>query len=232
MGRAKRAMTGRLPSNWRQQVWGAIPATNLALRNAVAVLELTGCRPCELQKGVVVTLENDPELGTVLVFRVLGAKVGRIRDRKGNFHDRGQPERHLAVPLASAAAQYLAERIAQVGGLVIRYHRKSISNRLNEIGRELFPRRRELLSAYCYRHAFCSDLKDTVADGKIRAAALGHLSDYSQGLYGRPSRSGKGTQEPPILDAFGSRQVKHSPKMDRLLRFKIGRKNRDAEKDK
>lgn len=232
MGNAKRAMTGRLPSNWRQQVWAAIPAFNLALRSAVAVLELTGCRPCELEKGVTITLENDPELGTVLVFRILGGKVGKIPDCNGDLHDRGQPERHLAVPLASEVAHYIAERIVPLGELVIRYHRKSISNRVSEISRQLFPRRREHLSAYCYRHAFGTALKDTVADGKVRAAALGHLSDYSQGKYGRPSRNGKGTQQPPILDAFGSRPVKHSPKTDRLLRFKIASKNRKTETDK
>ena len=229
MGNAKRKLTKRLPTDWREQIWQAIPETNASLRSAVAILQLTGCRPCELAKGITVELNSEnADWGEVLLFTTLGAKVGKIPDRNGTLHDRGQPERNVVVPITSPPAIYLAKLIAASGTQVIGYHAKGISNRLSEMSHRLYPRRQEHISAYCYRHAFGSAIKDTVTDASTRAAALGHLSDYSQGRYGRPSKGGKGTVAPPILDAIASRQVKHNKKSDRLLRFKIASKNATA----
>ena len=231
MGRAKRILTSRLPSDWREQVWQSISETNTALLSAAAILQLTGCRPWELAKGVAVELNSEnPVWGEVLLFTIEGAKVGTIPDRNGKLHDRGQPERNVVVPITSPPAKHLANLITKFGRQVISYHAKSISNRVSEISRLLYPRRREHISAYCYRHAFCTDIKDSVPEANTRAAALGHLSDFSQGSYGRPSKGGKGVKTAPILDAIGSRQVKHSKKSDRLLRFKIASKNNAASK--
>ena len=229
MGVAKRKLTSRLPVDWRDQIWHSISESNASLRSAVAILELTGSRPCELAKGIAVELNSEnPEWGEVLLFTVKGAKVGKIPDCNGDLHDRGQPERNMVVPITSPPAIYLANLVTKFGRQVISYHAKGISNRISEMSHRLYPRRQEYISAYCYRHAFGGALKDTVTDAGTRAAALGHLSDYSQGRYGRPSKSGKGATTPPILDAIASRQVKHNKKTDRLLRFKIASKNATA----
>lgn len=226
MGLAKRKFTSRLPTDWRELVWNAIWPTSMALRDAIAVLWLTGARPKELGEGITVEINREtPEWGEVLVFTIGGAKVSKIRDKNGVLHDRGQPERCIAVAIDSEPARYLAERIRRLGTRKICYHRKGISNRLSEVSRRVFPRRKEHISAYCFRHAFSSALKDSESERSTSAAALGHLSDYSQFRYGCKSRSGRGSQKPPILDAFGSRPVKHSKKTDRLLRFKIVRRN-------
>lgn len=231
MGLAKRKLTKRLPTDWREQIWQAFSETIASQRKAVATLQLTGCRPWELEAGVRVELNSEnPEWGEVLLFTIQGAKVGKIPDCNGDLHDRGQPERNVVVPIASPPAKYLATLITTFGPQLISYHAQGISNRLSEKSQQLYPRRQEHISAYCYRHAFGSAIKDTIQDASIRAAALGHLTDYAQGRYGRPSRSGKGATTPPILDAIGSRQVKHNKKTDRLLRFKIASKNNVAKK--
>lgn len=232
MGQSKRRLTSRLPADWREQVWRAVLPTRVALRDAIATLWLTGCRPQELSNGVVVELNHEiEEWGEVLVFTISGAKAGKIRDKNGKLHDRGQPERFVAVAIDTEPARYIAERLRWLGSMRVTYHRKSISNRLHEISCRLFPRRQEHISAYCFRHAFGTALKDTVSDRSTSAAALGHLSDYSQFRYGRQSRGGRGTKRSPILDAFGSRQVKHAKKTDRLLRFKIANKNKRTKAD-
>ncbi len=223
MGKAKRALPSRLPKDWRQRIWQAAAKRNTKQRDAIATLELTGCRPKELENGIRVELETSAEWVQVLVFRVFGAKVDGVGDK----YARGQPMRHLFVPLSSPAARYIAERITRTGPVQVVYHRRSISNRIGELGRSVFPRNKESISSYCYRHALASDLKDTVTDVNMKAWALGHLSDYSQARYGRPSRGKQGPKKTaPILDAVGTREVKHSPKTDRLLRFKIASKNR------
>jgi len=233
MGKDKRALTARLPSNWRQTIWRALSVDNTRLLSAVAVLQLTGCRPEELKAGVTVAyMHNDPTHGEVLALTIKGAKVSEIPDRNGNLHQRGQPERTIIVSLSSEQASHLADRIMDNGGkaLTVEYHRKGISARLGETSRKVFPKRREHISAYCYRHSFASDQKSAQVERDKIAAALGQLSNYSQGAYqgARRDESDSGTQQPPILDATATRPVKHSKKTDRLLRFKIAAKRRKA----
>ncbi len=228
MGKNKRRLTARLPSNWRQLVWDSLPPSR-RLRSAVAVLQLSGCRPEELQKGVIVRFEPAVEGYPIgLELTILGAKVGRIRDSKGIEHDRGQERRSILVSLDSPAAQHLLDEfdVAMKSGaeyLHVSYHRKSLSNRLSEVSRIVFPRRREHISAYCYRHQITSDHKAAGVARETIAAMLGQLSDYSQGSYGRP-RNGRSATQPLVLGAFATNPVKRSKKTDRLQHFKKPKK--------
>lgn len=231
MGKDKRALTVRLPENWRQDIWNALSKDNRKLMSAVAVLQLTGCRPKELNLGVTVAYMHDhPEHGEVVALTIIGAKTDDIPDKNGKLHQRGQPERTILVSLASEQASFLADLIMDNGGkpITVGYHLKSISTRLGEASRKVFPKRREHVSAYCYRHSFSSDQKSgDVGRDKI-ASAMGQLSDFSQGAYQGKRRDGSGTQQPPILDATSTRPVKHNKKTDKMLKFKMGSKFRKS----
>ena len=234
MGNDKRSFTAKLPMDWRQQIWAALAATNIKLQSAIAVLQLTGCRCKELETGVRIEYRHDdPQYGETLSLTIAGAKVTDITDRKGNKHQRGQPERTIVVTLDSEAASYLADIIMENGGkpVTISYHRKGISTRLGEISREVFPKRKEHVSSYCYRHAFSADQKTGQVGRDTIAAALGQLSDFSQGAYGRARRGGSGSVQSTIISATASRPVKHNKKTERLLRFKITSKFRKANAD-
>jgi hypothetical protein len=60
---------------------------------------------------------------------------------------------------------------------------------------------------------------------------MGHLSDYSIGAYGRSAHGRKGrggrVKAPFVRTA---RPIKHSPKVDRLARFKIASAKRRERK--
>lgn len=231
MGKDKRALTCRLPSDWRQTIWDDLQEGNAKLRQAVAAIQLTGCRPSELSKGVTVAYIHDhPKHGEVLSFTIAGAKVGEITDRNGTRHQRGQPERTIFVSIASEPASYLADIIMDNGGkpITVTYHRKSISARLGEISRRVFPKRREHVSGYCYRHAFACDQKTQGVERDKIASALGQLSDFSQGAYQGKRRDGSGSQQPAIVDSTATRPVKRDKKTDKLLRFKITGKFRKS----
>lgn len=56
--------------------------------------------------------------------------------------------------------------------------------------KQLFPRLKPKVSAYCFRHQFSSDVKAYTKDYEIRAAALGQISERTQTRYGH-ARAGK-----------------------------------------
>jgi integrase len=224
MGKDKRKYTATLPVGWRENLFDSIRQDNTRLRDAVAVLQLTGCRPDELEKGVLVEFamaeDGEPDC---LIFTIAGSKVGLIEDLNGRLHERGQPFREIGVGIAGNAAIYLVDRANTYGVIKISYNRKSISARLGELSRLVFPNKREHISGYCYRHQFSMDLKNADVERTAIAAALGHLSDYSCGAYGKKSKrkGGVALDESPILAATATKEIKHSRKTDRLLRFKI-----------
>lgn len=49
---------------------------------------------------------------------------------------------------------------------------------------------------------------------------MGHPSDYSIGRYGRAAHGRSGRESVKPLAIKAPRQVKHSPKVDKLARFK------------
>jgi integrase len=225
MGNDKRRFTAALPRGWRDTIFNAIPPGNERLRDAIAVLHLSGCRPAELAKGVEVELvagENVQE--NMLVLRIEGSKVGAIKDQTGKVNQRGQPYRELLVRIDGPSAIHLAERVKHLGIMEVRHHRKAISSRIGELSKIIFPRKLERVSAYCFRHQFSADLKSADVERDTIATALGHLSDYSAGAYGRRTRGGKNGNtifESPIVNAVATKPIKHSAKTDRLLRFKL-----------
>lgn len=232
MGHDKRQYTAALSrecADWPDLVFSAIPPKNLHLRDAVATLRLVGCRPSELEEGIVVEYVAENGNSTAhLIFKIEGAKVGQIKDREGQLHDRGQPYREVDVPVNCPAARYLVERINDAGFIFVQHHRKSISTRLGELSRGLFPRKREHISAYCFRHQLSADMKTAGIDPETIAITLGHLSDFSMGSYGRRKKGGNGgsggNNSPPVLAARATRKVKKSPKSNRLTLFKIQNK--------
>lgn len=59
--RSKRQGLAHLPADWRQRMWEIIPSAS-KYRAAIAVLQLAGARPSELERGVEVFAEYDGSL--------------------------------------------------------------------------------------------------------------------------------------------------------------------------
>ncbi|MGS1070556.1 site-specific integrase [Burkholderia glumae] len=226
MGKAKKPVLRVLPPDWRESIWVAAstPEWQQArpqLLPALAILWLTGCRSAELANGVLVVAHGDR-----LAVMIRGAKCVDAGGR-----ERGQPTRTLVFPIdadSNPALKFLAGLAAQhaAGGraqLVIAHDKDYLYNSVVRLAKSTFPKLRTRVSPNCFRHQLASDMKaDPDVSLEHAAMVMGHLSDYSIGRYGHAAhgRKGRGGRVPALF-VETARPIKHSPKVDRLARFKV-----------
>ena len=208
---SKRHSLSKLATGWREAIFSAIKSARLKL--AVAVLSASGCRPSELENGVLVGLGADG----LLRIGIVGVKVNETMGR-------GQRHRGVVVNSGTPWGAYLREHVINEGkSVTITYDAGGISERLREKSRELWPRRKALVSAYSYRHFIGRALKESGTAPETIAKVLGHATDYAQNAYGRVRITKRGNGEHGILEAKATNPVRHSKKTDRLERFHVNR---------
>ncbi|WP_345812570.1 site-specific integrase [Paraburkholderia sp. PREW-6R] len=122
--------------------------------------------------------------------------------------------------LHALSAHYMVDGTAQ---FTVTHDKDYLYNSIVQLGKSTFPRLRTRVSPYCFRHQVASDLKaDPSVSLEDAAKVMGHLSDYSIGKYGHAAhgRKGQGGRvTAPLVQT--ARPIKHSPKVDRLSRFKL-----------
>lgn len=168
-----------------------------------------------------------------LVIEITGAKCSNAKQP-----ERGQPKRRyvfktpvtgkphpaLAVLLSMAATDVASNGI---GHAAVSHDADYLYNSIVALGKATFPKIRTRISPYCFRHQAASDLKaDPTLSLEEAAQFMGHLSDYSIGRYGRAVHGKRGSERAKPVMVKTSRSVKHSPKVDKLARFKIASANR------
>lgn len=139
----------------------------------LAVLALTGCRPSELKKGVEVAISD----GGKIAFKVIGAKCDKSR---------GQEQRFIGLSPDCPLSQGLVQACKEAGGRKVitmtDADQRSLNRALKVHG----------LSCYSFRHAFGTQMKNSIASGQIKpekaAQAMGHASTTSVTYYGRTTR--------------------------------------------
>lgn len=208
--RSKRAGLARLPADWREQMWGAAPAES-PYRAALAILHLAGARPAELLAGVQVVADDGK-----LHITMEGAK-------RGVDQQHGRESRTITVAIEGAQATWLFELAAAAnGGMTVQIaNTKRLADEVTRIGRKLWPRKKETVSPYSYRHAYAADVKAAFPDDwDTVAAALGHSVPETQRLYGRAQQSRGGGAR------FHGIVATASPKPDRLRKAYPSRKDK------
>lgn len=165
----------------------------------LAVLALTGCRPSELMKGVLVRLLRDKNGQPKGVgIEISGAKVD---------DQRGHEKRRLAFLLDGVVVRALSELCLERGG---RFTLGTTNADYRSLNRLLSVHD---MSCYTFRHALGSDLKASIADGQTTpeqaAKAMGHRSTQSLLSYGT-THSGRSRRRPKI-EVSASNVVKKSP---------------------
>lgn len=190
--RSKRASLAGLPPDWRRLLVDRVPT----YRDPALVCAVTGCRPAELETGVQLRIE-----GGMLVARIDGAKV---REKQG------QPWRELAWNLESEndLVRELVTKVAGAGGLltVATASGKRFSDALAKASARIWPKRREPLTAYSFRHAAAADMKASGLPPDEISAALGHASDVTKSMYGHARQGSRGGVAPARVKA--AKQVK------------------------
>ena len=228
--RSKKYTMAKLPDDWREKMWAAAAAPGKGrakngkspkLRQALAVLWATGCRPAEIELGVTVQMLNDK-----LVLKIIGAKVGEVKVQPlgkkiaGNMTtaQRGIESRALAIdPEYSDATKYLRDSLVASGQLLIRvqYDADGLRSKIGALGKAVIGSRRAqvidgqrlavTISPYSFRHAMGCDIKscDSLSDEQ-RSAIMGHLSMSSLEKYGRRQHGGGGIR--PVIGVHPSVQ--------------------------
>jgi hypothetical protein len=163
-----------LPDGWRDRFLDYC-ANSPTYRDASVLLRFCGMRPCELKKGVQITLRDDK-----VFVHVLGGKQGETR---------GQPWRELSLD-AQMMPQWFLEGFADHPTRIIQANPDSMRAYLSSLTQRVLQGAKnskgELinLSAYLFRHAIATDVRQDGGKSDEVSAVLGHRSANTAGHYG------------------------------------------------
>jgi integrase len=219
--KSKRSSLGSLPENWQEKVFNGMGRSKY--KSALAVAWLSGSRPSEIKKGVKVSIYNNGE-EKYLLFTVEGSKTGK----DGKY---GQKERYISVETTNPAAMLLLRQIEETDNkeLIVSIETtEGFSQAVSESSKKVFPKRKEHVSPYSFRHSFSADVKSGVNElnldeelsKELIAQALGHSSSDTQQVYGSSQQS-KGSKSKVIVRGIKSGQVKPSRKRSKEFKEEL-----------
>ena len=195
--KSKRRILHRLSEDWRQRFLD-INATSETYRHAGVLLVHCGLRPTELASGVRV--RYGPKGVRVLI---AGAKV---RDTAG------QPWRTFLLDPAQLPAWFVQDLKLQ-RRMVVQVDQDPLRAHLNRMSQVVLnPRdhktKRDLrLSAYVFRHALVTDLREGDWDTDKIAACIGESAEETLKHYGMRRHSGSRQVKPKVAMVMSSVRV-------------------------
>ena len=151
--------------------------------DVILVAALTGCRPEELRRGVLIRWVNNPRSGMGEIrFEIDGAKV--------KAHQ-GQPHRLIAYGAHDPHPLLEALRIRLAGRrelLVCIDSPVNFTVEVRRLARSLWPKHKHAITAYCLRHQWAADLKRHAAADSV-SQGLGHASAKTRRHYGQANQA-------------------------------------------
>ena len=169
----KKSLTG-LPPDWRELV---AEAADGQFRNAVLVTLLTGCRPAELEKGVLIE-----RIKGGLYATIQGAKVKK---------NAGQKQRRFRIadhPITNMLMHVMDESDETRNVMLVKVeYGNSVTTNMRKIGKKLWPRKKQSITVYTARYAMAADCKAAIHDGAdpdLVSQVLGHVVDKTASYYG------------------------------------------------
>lgn len=177
--RSKKVSLVGLPKDWRiiflDRAGNGQKGRPSQYYAAMSVMAACGCRPSELELGVLVSVDGR---GENLIFSIQGAKV---TDKNG------QRWREVTVSLDSPLSSRAVLGLVQAPA-------KALNDAVVRIGKKVFPNRGPIwqISPYSFRHAIAGDFKFSGSSEAEVSAALGHRSTLTKAFYG--PRRGPGGQ--------------------------------------
>ena len=193
--KGKKASLSRLPDDWREQL-AELSKGQYRLPTLVSLI--SGCRPAELEKGILLELRNQG-----FYITIQGAKV---KENAGQEIRQFKLADHVITDELSTflSTQPSKQFIVQV------QKGNSVTTHLREIGKKLWPRRKETITCYTARHGMAADCKAAIhagADPDLVSQVLGHVVDKTATYYGNRFQSG-GTSVVPT-DVLVTKQIRH-----------------------
>jgi integrase len=188
---SKKSRLRGLPANWREMMFAV--SENSKYRDALAALGVTGARPAEFENGVLVQINDKRNL----TFTIKGVKT-----HGGKF---GQETRILEIEPKTFDALHLLNRVREIGEFVIQAKAGALSDRVREFSKVVFPKLKNGVSCYVYRHQFSADLKASGLPDVDVSTALGHSVDETKRFYGAAQSA---SQNPNVKSVKGSQRVR------------------------
>ena len=195
---SKRQQLPGLREGWQDEFL-AVNERSPTYRAAGVLLCHCGLRPAELAKGVVVTAGA----GVVNV-RILGGKV-----REGVA---GQPWRQFALARESLPPWFV-QALDEPGPMTVAAEPDGLRAHLARLSVKLFPRKRRtgkrdvILSAYLFRHALVTDMREEGWDTSDIAAVIGESTADTVAWYGLRRRSGGSVKPKKVAIVPGTIQT-------------------------
>jgi len=186
--KSKRRILPRLDEDWRQRFLD-INATSETYRHAGVLLVHCGLRPTELASGVRV--RYSPKGVRVLI---AGAKVRETA---------GQPWRTFLLDPGQLPVWFV-EDLKEQGRTLIQVDPDPLRAHLNRMSQAVLnPRNRKrdqdlILSAYVFRHALVTDLREQGWETEQIAACIGESSAATLSYYGTRRHSGSRSVKPTV----------------------------------
>lgn len=145
-------------------------ARHTSYLDAVRVLSLVGCRPEELHAGVDISLTNSD----TFCVAIKGAKVSGSA---------GQPWRRIYLPVSRLPWAWRQRLQIQRSFSVVIKSKDGLRNCLQRCSKQALPGQ-AYATAYVYRHAFATRLRDAGFGAEEVGAFLGHSVAETQAAYG------------------------------------------------
>lgn len=168
----------RLPENWQEIMAIRAWSEGVKYKLAILVALVTGVRPCELQKGVLLTIKNGQ-----LVALIRGGKVTK---------DNGQPTRKLVLADHVATTYLIAHMHTQLikDKFLVRVKSgNAVTKSMTRVGKSLWSKHNSNITVYSARHAMASECKKVDKESGdenplFTSGTLGHRSDRTKRTYG------------------------------------------------
>ncbi|MDZ4142022.1 MAG: hypothetical protein U1C48_08460 [Methylotenera sp.] len=175
--KGKKSSLLRLPEDWREQMF-AISSGQFTIPMLVCML--SGCRPAELEKGVIIKLDKSS-----LYIHISGAKV------KENAGQEFRVFKLTEHPLTKELINSL-DFNDRNEALVKVDNGNSVTTHMRKLGKSIWPRRKESITVYTARHAMAAACKQAIfqgADPDLVSQVLGHIVDKTATYYGNRFQS-------------------------------------------
>ena len=201
--KSKKTSLSRLPKDWREKM---VEKSEGQFKIPMMIAFLTGVRPEELQKGVQVKLFNN-----CLYVHIKGAKV---KENAGQEYRQFKLAYH---PLTDLLIKLLEEN-GQSEMLVKVDKGNSVTTHMRAVGKKIWPKRKESITAYTARHAMAADCKSAIvngADPDLVSKVLGHCVDKTASFYGNRFQSGGTSVVPSDVQVPRAVRQKSKERSDR-----------------
>ena len=190
--RSKRQALPGLPANWRTALCKRAARSRYLF--PLIVLALTGCRPSELVSGIHLWRSRDEATGRLLIhFSIAGAKVKASQGQpvRTISYDAKDPHPLVVVINGLLDAQPKPQVFAQISSAV------NLTVEIRRLARSLWPKHKQPITAYCFRHQFAADMKAN-GDDEATSRGLGHISAETRRVYGTAGQASNGERVRPM----------------------------------